>query len=371
MQKTLVVVPTFNERENIGTLIDGLFLQPAPVDVLVVDDASPDGTAEVVRERQAHYGSERLQLTVRKEGKAGRGSACLHGFALARERGYGAAIEMDADLSHDPKDIPRLIEKLSEADVVIGSKYVPGGKVVGWEWYRKYLSRGANFYAKLILQMPIRDFTNGYRCYGPKALAILPSLEIEGKGFTVIPQMSYQLWKRGMRFAEIPIVFTNRRRGVSNMSFREMRESFLAILRIRSHTLHLHTLQLFKFGVTGVTNTFVDIGLLVLFVEVVHLPLLFANPVADILAISNAFLMNKLWTFRNGETQYVSQYGKFIAVYGTSLLLSNGMMWLFVGRMGIWYIPAKLMAVPLCAVWNYLWMHFQVFSAHKTTQKQE
>ena len=181
MDKALVVIPTFNERENIGTLLDRIFALESPPDVLVVDDNSPDGTADVVREKQEQYGNARLTLLVRREGKAGRGSACLHGFRMAREQGYTAAIEMDSDLSHDPADIPRLLAGLKDADVVIGSKYVPGGRVEGWEWYRKYLSRGANIYAGLILKMPIHDYTNGFRCYGPRALAILPELTIDGK----------------------------------------------------------------------------------------------------------------------------------------------------------------------------------------------
>ncbi|MBU0459107.1 polyprenol monophosphomannose synthase [Patescibacteria group bacterium] len=233
MTSTLVIIPTYNEKENIGTLIDQIFEQPAEVDVLVVDDGSPDGTSEIVRDRQNRFG-ERLMLKIRTEGKAGRGSACMYGFNFALENGYESAIEMDADLSHDSADIPRMVEKLSGgADVVVGSKYVKGGKVVGWQWYRKLLSRGANIYAGLILRIPINDFTNGYRLYGPRALKMIPELKIDGVGFTVIPQMSYQLYKAGMEFSEIPITFTNRREGKSNMSLREMTESFVAILKIR------------------------------------------------------------------------------------------------------------------------------------------
>jgi len=233
MSDVLIVIPTYNERENIGTLIDGIFSLSAGVDVLVVDDGSPDGTSDIVREKQQQIGEERLKLIVRTQGKAGRGSACMEGFKIALEKGYRAAIEMDADLSHDPKDIPRLIEKLDEADVVVASKYVRGGKVIGWEWYRKLLSWGANMYARLILRLPIHDYTNGYRCYGQRALKLIPDLKIEGTGFTVIPQMSFQLHQAGMTFAEIPITFTNRRKGKSNMSFKEMSESFVAILKIR------------------------------------------------------------------------------------------------------------------------------------------
>ncbi len=233
MSDILIVVPTYNERENIGTLIDDIATQPSTVDILVIDDGSPDGTADIVREKQKHIGEERLKLVVRAEGKAGRGSACLYGFRYALDHGYRAAIEMDADLSHNPADIPRFIERLDDADVIVGSKYVRGGKVIGWGWYRTLLSRGANLYARMILRLPIHDYTNGYRCYGPRALRLIPHLPIDGTGFTVIPQMSFFLHRAGLKFVEIPITFTNRRRGTSNMSLKEVTESFLTVLKLR------------------------------------------------------------------------------------------------------------------------------------------
>lgn len=363
--EALVVIPTFNERENIGLLIDRIFAQSAPVHVLVVDDASPDGTAHVVEEKQRTYGKERLYLLVRNEGKAGRGSASLKGFTIALEKGYPAAIEMDADLSHDPSDIPRFLEKLRDADVVIGSKYVPGGKVVGWEWYRKVLSRAANLYARLILQMPIRDYTNGYRCYGPRALKLLPLLTIDGKGFTVIPQMSYQLYRQGMRLTEIPIIFTNRRRGTSNMSIREMTESFVAILRIRSHEVALHLGQIAKFATTGFTNSFIDFGILAFCVEILEWPLLPSNVLSTGIAITNAFFMNKRWTFKNKDARHGSQYAQFLLVYGSCFLLAQGALWFFAVYLGFWYIPVKIGIIPAAALWNYLWMHFHVFRPPK------
>jgi dolichol-phosphate mannosyltransferase len=364
MQNILVIIPTFNERENIGTLIDGIMAQPPYICALIVDDGSPDGTAEIVRAKQKQYGESRLQLIVRMEGKAGRGSACMVGFRMAREKGYDAAIEMDADLSHDPKDIPRFIAGLAEADVVIGSKYVKGGKVIGWEWYRHLLSRSANFYARIVLSMPTSDNTNGYRCYGSRALAFLPDLVIDGTGFTVIPQMAYQLYGKGMRLKEIPIVFTNRRRGTSNMSMREMTEGFLSILKIRSHTLHLHFLQLFKFVVTGVSNLTLDLALLAFFVEIAQLQLLFAAPLTSIIVLINVFFMNKYWTFRNAERKHVAQGIKFALVYSTSFILVNALTWGLSEIAGIWYLFSRMIAIAICALWNYLWLHFGVFKKH-------
>lgn len=364
--QALVVIPTYNERENIGPLIDGIFAHSSPVHVLVVDDNSPDGTAEVVRGHQRKYGAERLHLLVRKEGKAGRGSACMEGFSWAQRGGYQAVIEMDADLSHDPRDIPRFLEALRNADVVIGSKYLRESHIIGWEWYRKLLSRAANTYARLILRMPVRDYTNGYRCYGLRALALLPELQVDGKGFTVIPQLSYQLYLRGMRIIEIPIVFTNRRHGKSNMSLREIVESAFTILRIRSHFLHLHISQFLKFAIIGGSNTLLDLFLLALFVEVSAVPLRLAVVLADSLAITNAFFMNRWWTFRRkgfgGQAGHIAvQYVKFLLVYGTSFLLGISITLFLAEIVGVWYIFAKICAIPPAAIWNYCWLHFGVF----------
>jgi dolichol-phosphate mannosyltransferase len=361
MPEVLVIIPTYNESENIGTLIDRIFEVSRDLHVLVVDDASPDGTADVVSERQKTFGEDKLFLIVRNQGKAGRGSACLEGFKFAREKNYNVAIEMDADLSHDPADVPHLLDGLSNADVVVGSKYIKGGKVVGWEWYRKILSRMANLYVRTILRMPIHDYTNGYRCYGPSALAKIPELEIEGTGFTVIPQMSYQLWRKGMRFKEVPIVFANRRKGKSNMSIKEIKESFLAVIKIRSHAAHLHLMQLFKFGTTGFTNLGLDLILLSLFVEIIKIPLEYSAPLSTIIVVINVFFMNKYWTFKNNQQKHVSQGVKFALVYGSAGILVNLFTIFFTNTLGIFYIASRIISIFITALWNYTWMHLKVF----------
>lgn len=232
MSSALIVIPTFNERGNIGYLIDDILGLEVDVDVLVIDDQSPDGTADVVREKQLQYGDSRLQLLTRS-GKSGRGSACIEGIRIAREKGYDAAIEMDADLSHDPTYIPLLLWGLRDADVVIGSRYAPGGRTEGCTFVRRMLSRAANVFMRFVLGVPLRDHTNGFRCYGKHALLRIPELVITGYGFTVIPQLSFQLHREGFTFKEIPIVFRNRRFGASNMGLGEILESFTAVLKLR------------------------------------------------------------------------------------------------------------------------------------------
>ena len=346
-------------------MIDALFAVPASIDVLVIDDNSPDGTAQTVQEKQKQLGEDRLRLVVRTEGKAGRGSACMRGFAIARDEGYDAAFEMDTDQSHDPQDIPKFLAAIENCDVVVGSKRHPQSRIVGCEWYRKLLSNFANLYAGLILQLPIKDYTNGFRCYNAKALALLPTLPISGTGFTVIPQTSYLLHNAGMRFAEVPITFRDRVKGKSNMSLKEMYESFLGIIRIRSLVLYQHADQLIKFFVTGLTNLFLDLALLSFFVEIVRLPLVIAAPVTSVIVVTNVFIMNKLWTFKNKEKKVASQGVKFILVYASSIVMVNVLTVAFTEYAGIWYIPSRIVSILLCALWNYFWMHFGVFGAHR------
>lgn len=367
--RALVVIPTFNESKNIPILIHQIMELSQSVDVLVVDDDSPDGTADAVRDAQQKYGNERLQLLVRKEGKSGRGSACIAGLLYAREHNYDAAIEMDADHSHHPQYIPTLLSGLQKADVAIASRKVRGAKVVGWKWYRHCISFLAHWYIRIILLLPIRDVTNGFRCYGKRALAHIPDLHIDGIGFSVIPQISYQLYKRGMTFTEIPIEFRDRLHGSSNMGINEIFESFIAIFMIRSRRLYVHMLQLVKFGMTGIINGITDLGLLTIFVEIIRMPVRIAVPLAGLIALTNAFLINKAWTFRCKNKQYVRQYGMFLAVYGASFVLGAWLTIFLVETLNVWYLLARILIIPLAAIWNYSLLHLIVF--RRTPQECE
>lgn len=368
MARVLIIVPTFNERENIDALLQGLFALPQNFDILIVDDSSPDGTSGRVEELKTVYG-DRLHLLVRTEGKAGRGSACMAGFAYARERGYDTAIEMDGDLSHDPNDIPRLLAELNRgADVAIASKYLPKSRIVGWPLSRYFLSRGANIYVNAVLRVGVSDYTNGFRCYGSRALNILPDLTIDGVGFTVIPQVTYKLAKAGMKIAEIPSVFTNRRHGRSNLGLNEIIESLFATLLIRSTHLHRHALQVTKFLITGALNAFFDLLLFAFFVEVLDLSIIVTGPLVTLIILVNVFLMNKYWTFQNTDGAHAKQGIKFVAVYAFSFILVNVITWMLAVPLQIWYILARIIAILSCAAWNYLWMHFHVFDAAKKDQ---
>jgi dolichol-phosphate mannosyltransferase len=230
-----VVVPTYNERENIGPLVSELLLRAENLDVWVADDGSPDGTADAVRRvAQEHPG--RVDLVLRQE-KGGRGAAVIAAFkkGLADPRGYRIFFEMDADFSHHPREIPKFLEKLETCDMVIGSRYVPGGGTSEWGWARPALSWLANKYVALVAGIPVRDTTSGYRAYRRDVLEATAFDRIRVKGYAVHGEMAYQAWIHGFRLGEVPIHFKNRAREASKLSAREIYTAFanFALLRFR------------------------------------------------------------------------------------------------------------------------------------------
>lgn len=229
MQKILIIIPSYNENKNIIELINALFAEGLNADILVVDDSS-DNTADLVKNKQ--IGENRLFL-IKRPRKGGRGTAVLDGFRFGLSGQYDLIAEMDADFSHDPRELKFLIAVAEENALVIGSRYLRGGKIVGCPLVRKIFSRFANFYANIFLGIGIRDYTSGYRIYGRKALEKLDMNKIKGSGYIVLSEISYQLYKNGVKFIEVPTTFVNRKRGASNFSMKEVKEAFISILRIR------------------------------------------------------------------------------------------------------------------------------------------
>lgn len=227
--KTLIIIPSYNESENIINLVNVLLKDNLNTDVLVVDDSS-DNTAELITERQ--NGESRLHL-IKRQGKGGRGTAVLDGFKFALAGDYKLIAEMDADFSHNPKEFQSLINVSGDNTLVIGSRYLKESKIVGWSIQRRVFSKLANFYANLILRIGINDYTNGYRVYGRGALEKLDILKIKGIGYIVLSEISYQLFRKGVKFMEVPTLFVNRRRGVSNFSLKEIIEAFSSVIRVR------------------------------------------------------------------------------------------------------------------------------------------
>jgi dolichol-phosphate mannosyltransferase len=235
--RTLVVVPTYNERENVAPLIEGILAGGEEIDVCVADDGSPDGTAQAVREAMARYPG-RVDLLLRHE-KGGRGAAVIAAFrkGLADPR-YRYLFEMDADFSHHPRDLPKFLDKLRTCDMVIGSRYVEGGGTSEWGMLRPLLSWLANKYIGLVARIPIRDTTSGYRGYRREVLERADFDRIKIKGYVVHGEMAYQAWLNGFRLGEVPIHFRNRRRAASKLTLEEIYMALVnfALLRRRYGT---------------------------------------------------------------------------------------------------------------------------------------
>ena len=226
---TLVIVPTYNEIESIGEVVRRLFdAAGGEVDLLVIDDGSPDGTAEMVESISAQ--DPRIHL-LRRPGKLGLGTAYLTGFAWALERGYDAVVEMDADLSHDPADVPRLLAALKGADLAIGSRYVPGGSTRNWGPGRRALSRMGNLYAAFWLRFGVRDSTSGFRAYRTAALAGLDLASVGSEGYAFQIEMTHRLRRAGGTITEVPIEFVERETGASKMSRRIVGEALVKVPR--------------------------------------------------------------------------------------------------------------------------------------------
>ncbi|MCX7983453.1 MAG: polyprenol monophosphomannose synthase [Bacteroidetes bacterium] len=230
MEKVLVIVPTYNEAENIVPLITEILKQGEMYHVLVVDDASPDGTAEVVATLQKH--EPRVAL-IRRSGKMGLGTAYVDGFKYALNSGYEYIVEMDADFSHDPKSLPLLLAKAKDFDLVIGSRYKSGVNVVNWPMSRLLLSYFANVYTRFITGMPIHDATSGFVCYRRTVLESLNLDGIHSNGYSFQIEMKFLTWKKGFRVCEVPIIFVDRRVGVSKMSRHIVYEAAYIVWRLK------------------------------------------------------------------------------------------------------------------------------------------
>jgi dolichol-phosphate mannosyltransferase len=235
--ENIVIIPTYNEKENIVKIVSAIFELAKPFHILVIDDGSPDGTGDVVRTLQASYPG-RLFLEERA-GKLGLGTAYIFGFKWSLSRGYSFIFEMDADFSHNPNDLLRLYEacKTGGADMAIGSRYVRGGGTVNWPRDRIFLSKGGSLYTRMITWMPVKDTTAGFVCYRRIVLETLNLDEIRFLGYAFQIEMKFATWKLGFKIREVPIIFQDRKFGVSKMHKGIVKEGILGVLKLRWHSL--------------------------------------------------------------------------------------------------------------------------------------
>lgn len=230
MLRPLVVLPTFNEKENLPRIIPAIIAALPSAEILVVDDLSPDGTGTIADEWAAK--NNRIHV-LHRDGERGLGRAYLHGFTWALQRPYTHIFEMDADFSHQPHYLPILLQAAQEADVALGCRYMPGGGIEGWGVHRLLISKGGNAYARRVLQLPFRDLTGGFKCFRRKALEAIDFSRIRSNGYNFQIEMTWYMHKAGMSFREIPIVFPDRTQGDSKMNVSIFHEALLGVWRLR------------------------------------------------------------------------------------------------------------------------------------------
>jgi len=226
----LVVTPTYNERKNIANLIEAISTVNPDYDILVVDDNSPDGTGDVVRSLQERYSNLFIET---RPGKSGLGKAYIHGFTWALERDYDIIIQMDADMSHDPTEIPNMVDLLEENQLVIGSRYAKGVSVVHWPIRRLVLSYGANVYTRIVTGMPLKDATGGFKAWKREVLEVIDLQRVNAEGYSFQIEMNFRTWLKKFNIIEHPIIFIDRTIGESKMSRSIIYEAVLMVWRLR------------------------------------------------------------------------------------------------------------------------------------------
>jgi dolichol-phosphate mannosyltransferase len=228
--KTLIIIPTYNEIDNLPPLLKEIFSYAPETDILIVDDNSPDGTGDLADE--IHQRNAQVNV-LHRPGKLGLGTAYIEGFKYAIEHGYDAAFEMDADFSHDPRYLPDFLKAIENADLVIGSRYIPGGDTPNWTMLRRFISGGGNIFARFMLGIPVHDCTAGYRCYRRKVLESIDLDTIQSQGYAFQIELAYRVMQHGFKIVETPIVFMDRRVGESKMSRKIVIEGFTYVFKAR------------------------------------------------------------------------------------------------------------------------------------------
>jgi dolichol-phosphate mannosyltransferase len=232
--KTLIIIPTYNESENIERIVPLILEKDSSINVLIVDDNSPDGTGRIA-DRMANQ-DERISV-IHRQSKSGLGTAYITGFKFALENGYDLVFEMDCDFSHDPKYIVEFLRAVKDADLVLGSRYISGVNVINWPMSRLLLSYYANVYSRLVTGLPVKDATGGFKCFRREVLEAIDLDRVKSNGYSFQIEMSFRAWKKGFKIKEIPIVFEDRKVGQSKMSKRIVREAVWMVWRLRLWSL--------------------------------------------------------------------------------------------------------------------------------------
>lgn len=357
--KTLIIIPTYNERESLPELIRRLDGLSGGFDFLIIDDNSPDGTALLVEGWQ----KERADIfLLKRQAKLGLGTAYIEGFKWALANNYEAIVQMDADLSHNPEYLLAMLDSLSEHGLVVGSRYVSGGGVENWPFYRRLLSKGGSLYARIILGVNIKDLTGGYNIWHSEVLKKIDLDKILSEGYSFQIEMKQRAHEQQALIKEFPIVFKERQGGKSKMSKKIILEAMWRVwLIFFSSDRGKPYGKFLKFTVTGGIGFLIDLAIVVFLVEVVKLNLYLANCCSFVVAVTTVFLINKFWTFKDSSEAYAKQYFKYFMVSLGGLAWNFLLLNIFVDTLGIWYVYAKIIITVIVAFWNFFVNNYWTF----------
>ncbi len=349
--RPLVVIPTYNERENLASLVESIRRHLPEAAILVVDDNSPDGTGELA-DRLAAESQGRLAVLHRPR-KTGLGQAYKAGIAWALGGPFDVVCTMDADHSHDPRYLPSLVDLArTKVDIAVGSRYVRGGRIRGWDWSRYLLSWSANLAARLLLGLGTRDATSGYRCYRRSFLAEVSPQEIASPGYAFQVEMLAKAKERGLRVGETPITFCDRTAGRSKVSREELTTSATSFLRLVVRQPALG--ELFRFALVGSLNVIVDLGVTNFLVLAFRWPPRLAGYSGMAVALLSSFWLNRTWTFRVTSKRVMPQFARFSLVNGLGAAVHAAVYTALLSRSPLPYNLAKLVAIGVAFVWNFL-----------------
>lgn len=361
----LVVIPTYNERENLPRLVPAILAIDTRLDILVVDDSSPDGTGELA-DRLADR-SQRVHV-LHRAGKSGLGAAYAAGFVWALKRKYEFILSMDADFSHNPDDLPRLLNAATKETVAIGSRYVPGGRIEGWSWHRYLNSWGANVATKALLGLPVRDATAGFKCYPRTFLERLDLKQLIATGYAFQVEMLVRAHELGFLLLEVPIVFVDRQVGESKISG-ELVRSTQVIWRLALKRKGLR--QFLKFALVGGLNTILDWLVYFALSRTVFAPFgqlgkQLAKAGSFVVSASSSYLLNRHWTFRSLDPDVARQAGRFVVVAFTGLALNNLIFFLLTAPQyaNLPDLVALALATGTVMGWNFLANKHWTFKHH-------
>lgn len=356
MNTTLIVIPTFNEKENIARLIDEIKRQKVPADILVVDDNSPDGTGKIV---QRISQKEKWVHILSRKKKEGLGRAYVAGFKWGLDHNYKKLISMDADFSHPVEALPRLIELCDSRTVVIGSRYIKGGKIVGWKWQRYINSWGANFVTRLLLHLGPKDATAGFKCYPREFLEKINLDKIQAAGYAFQVEMILLAQEANFKIVETPIVFTDRVAGRSKIQG-ELVKSAKIVFKLATQKKSYR--QFVKFAIVGAINTGVDWAVFypLKFLLSRSLPILSlqeakqtAKAFSFIVSAASSYIMNRVWTFRSKDRKIIAQAGRFLIVAGSGLLLNSLIFYFVTATLHFRDIFGLVIATLIVFIWNF------------------